>query len=586
MGITTIFLLLGGLGLFLFGMKLMSDGLEQVAGAKMRSILEFFTKNRFVGMLVGILFTAIVQSSSATTVMVVSFVNSGLMSLLQAAGVILGANIGTTVTGQLIAFNLSDIAPLFVIVGVVMLMFSKKVNIRKIGGVVLGFGILFMGLSTMSDAMSGLKDSPHMLELLRSLTNPMLAILVGFAITAVLQSSSATVGIVILMANQGLLAFTICPFLILGCNMGSCVSALIASLGGKKDAKRAAWIHFLFNIMGSFVIFIVLMLALTPITDTILRISGGNVGRAVANAHTLIKVLEVVMLFPFMNWIVKLTYVVVPGTDPSPEDQYELKYIGEGTMLTPTTATIDAIHEIEHMAMVAKENLELGMDALCTLDQEKIEQVYEQEAYVNFLNRKITKYLVRINELELPLADAAMTGGLFHVVNDIERIGDHAENLADSAKSRINNDINFSEKAVKQLKDMTVMVSTSLEYAIELFTQKSQEHMQEIIALEDAIDMREKKLQQSHIKRLTKGRCTPEAGMIFSDTVSGLERVADHATNIAFAIYEPSGNELTDDDDDDVEDTPLEQSIREKKLKAKGNKDGREKDSKEKKAKK
>ena len=229
MDMVTFFSLLGGLGLFLLGMKDMSEGLEKAAGARMRGILEFFTKNRFIGMMVGILFTAVVQSSSATTVMVVSFVNSGLMTLLQATGVILGANIGTTVTGQLIAFNLSDIAPLFVIIGVVMVMFCKKVKVKNVGEVILGFGILFLGLSIMGDAMTTIKESPQIVELLKSLRNPFAAMMVGFVITAILQSSSATVGIVILMASQGLLAFTICPFLVLGCNMGSCVSALIAS---------------------------------------------------------------------------------------------------------------------------------------------------------------------------------------------------------------------------------------------------------------------------------------------------------------------------------------------------------------------
>ena len=271
MDMVTFFSLLGGLGLFLLGMKDMSEGLEKAAGARMRGILEFFTKNRFIGMMVGILFTAVVQSSSATTVMVVSFVNSGLMTLLQATGVILGANIGTTVTGQLIAFNLSDIAPLFVIIGVVMVMFCKKVKVKNAGEVILGFGILFLGLSIMGDAMTTIKESPQIVELLKSLRNPFAAMMVGFVITAILQSSSATVGIVILMASQGLLAFTICPFLVLGCNMGSCVSALIASLGGNKDAKRAAMIHFLFNVVGSAVSFVILLFALTQITDGIMH---------------------------------------------------------------------------------------------------------------------------------------------------------------------------------------------------------------------------------------------------------------------------------------------------------------------------
>lgn len=550
MSITTIFSLFGGLGMFLYGMKLMSEGLEKAAGAKMRSILEFFTKNRFIGMVVGIIFTAIIQSSNATTVMVVGFVNSGLMNLMQASGVILGANIGTTVTGQLIAFNLSDIAPLIVIIGVIMVMFFKKENVKKIGEVILGFGILFVGLSTMGDSMTVVKDSPTVLNFLSSLSNPFAAILVGFAITAVLQSSSATVGIILLMVSQGLLELQICPFMILGCNIGACVSAMVAGLSGKKDAKRAALIHFLFNVIGSTIMFIILMIALDPIIDGLLYISGGNLGRSVANVHTLMKVFEVIIMFPFMGWIVKLTYKIVPGKDASPEDEFELVYIGNKSIISPTTAVLDGIHEIERMGKVAIYNLKIGMEALCTLNEEKVEEVYKNEVYIDFLNRKITDYLVRVNKSDLPLADAELMGGLFHVVNDIERIGDHAENFADSAKDRIEHGVEFSDKAKKQLNEMTGEVIQILEYALDMFMNKNRQHMQEILDLEDDIDAKEKKLQQSHVKRLTKNKCTPEAGMLFSDTISGLERVADHATNIAFAIMEPA---KTDDDEDDDE---------------------------------
>lgn len=550
MDIVTFFSLLGGLGLFLFGMKEMSDGLEKAAGARMRGILEFFTKNRFVGMLVGLIFTAIIQSSNATTVMVVSFVNSGLMNLMQATGVILGANIGTTITGQLIAFNLSDVAPLFVIIGVIMMMFCKDVKIKRFGEVVLGFGILFMGLSTMGSALTSVKDSPQIVDFLKSLENPVAAMLVGFAITAVLQSSSATVGIVILMASQGLLEFMICPFLILGCNIGACVSALVASLGGNKDAKRAALIHFLFNAIGSAIAFVILMVALEPVTGGILRLSGGNPARAVANAHTLIKIFEVVLLFPFMGGIVKATYKLVPGKDMDQEDEYRLLYIGGKSIISPTTAVHDGIKEIEHMGNMALTNLQKGMKALCELDEESLNEVYKREKYINFLNRRITDYLVKANETELPIADASLIAGLFHVVNDIERVGDHAENLADSAKRRITEGIEFSDKAKKQLSDLMDKVVVILKYSLDMFTHGNPRHMKEILRLEDEIDAIEKKLQRSHVKRLTKNKCTPEAGMIFSDTISGLERVADHATNIAFAIMEPDTG--IDDDDDEI----------------------------------
>ncbi|MCI8723290.1 MAG: Na/Pi cotransporter family protein [Ruminococcus sp.] len=549
MSVTNIISLFGGLGMFLFGMKLMSDGLEQVAGARMRSILEFFTQNRFIGMIVGLVFTGIIQSSNATTVMVVSFVNSGLMQLHQATGPILGANIGTTVTGQLIAFNLAEIAPLFVIIGAVMYMFFENQNVKKIGIVLLGFGILFMGLSTMGEKMTGLQDSPQIVHLLQSMQNPLVAILLGFVVTAVLQSASASVGIIILMAAQGLLAFEICFFLILGCNMGCCISALLVSLNGNKDAKRAAWIHLLFNIIGSLIVFVMLMVALGPICSLFMRISGNDVGRAVANANTLIKVFEVGLLFPFMGWIVKFTYVLIPGEDAVQEEAHRPKYINKS--ISAATAVIDAIHEMQYMGELAKENLQKSMEALCSPDQEKIEAVYEQEKYIDYLNQEITAYLVQINGLDIPMADGKMVGGLFHVVNDIERIGDHAENFADFAKRRAEKQIPFSDKALKQMQEMTEMVLRQLDYALNMFSSQSLEHMREILRLEDAVDEKEKRLRKAHVKRLTKGKCTPEAGVLYSDVISGLERVGDHATNIAFALRPENQDELEELEEED-----------------------------------
>ena len=549
MSVTNIISLFGGLGMFLFGMKLMSDGLEQVAGARMRSILEFFTQNRFIGMIVGLVFTGIIQSSNATTVMVVSFVNSGLMQLHQATGPILGANIGTTVTGQLIAFNLAEIAPLFVIIGAVMYMFFENQNVKKIGIVLLGFGILFMGLSTMGEKMTGLQDSPQIVQLLQSMQNPLVAILLGFVVTAVLQSASASVGIIILMAAQGLLAFEICFFLILGCNMGCCISALLVSLNGNKDAKRAAWIHLLFNIIGSLIVFVMLMVALEPICSLFMRISGNDVGRAVANANTLIKVFEVALLFPFMGWIVKFTHVLIPGEDAVQEEAHRPKYINKS--ISAATAVIDAIHEMQYMGELAKENLQKSMEALCSPDQEKIEAVYEQEKYIDYLNQEITAYLVQINGLDIPMADGKMVGGLFHVVNDIERIGDHAENFADFAKRRAEKQIPFSDKALKQMQEMTEMVLRQLDYALNMFSSQSLEHMREILRLEDAVDEKEKRLRKAHVKRLTKGKCTPEAGVLYSDVISGLERVGDHATNIAFALRPENQDELEELEEED-----------------------------------
>ncbi len=539
MNVEIILAMAGGLGLFLFGMTVMSESIEKVAGAKLRSILEVFTTNRFTGLIVGIIFTGIIQSSSACTVMVVSFVNSGLMSLYQAAGVIYGANIGTTITSQLVSFNLSEAAPVFLLAGVLTMMIGKgKQNAEKIGEVIVGFGILFMGLSSMSGAMAGMKDSPAVMNLLKSLDSPLLAVLMGTVLTAVIQSSSVTVSIVLLMANEGLLGLPISLFIILGCNIGACASAVLASLTGKKDAKRAAMIHFLFNVIGTVLLYIILMIGMNQVVDGIMSISGNNAGRFVANAHTIIKVFQVIVLFPFSNLIVKLTYVLVPGDDKKVgyRDSFQLKYIGEKVVFNPATATVEVMKEIERMASLAAENLNRAMNALITLDNEDIEEVYEVEKNINFLNHAITNYLVKINQATLPIEDLKSIGALFHVVNDIERIGDHAENVADSAKQRIGTGVGFSKEAQRGLGEMMDMVNTLIQFAVEMFSKGTEEHLEDIMHLEDAVDEKERELQKEHVGRLTRNECSPEAGMLFSDIVSGLERVADHATNIAFSI--------------------------------------------------
>lgn len=537
MSLEIILSMAGGLGLFLFGMKLMSDSIEKVAGAKLRQILEQLTTNRFMGILVGTIFTAIVQSSSACTVMVVSFVNSGLMNLYQAAGVIFGANIGTTITSLLVSFKLEKIAPAVLLIGVIMIMFTKKQKVIKLGETIIGFGILFMGLSTMSGAMSGMKDSPAVLEMFASLQVPIMAVLLGFVVTAIIQSSSVTVSILVLLANQELLGLDMCLFTILGCNMGSCVSALLASLVGKKDAKRAATIHFAFNVIGTTIVFIIFSLGIDPILTILGQAANHDAGRIVAFAHICVKVFQVITLTPFMNGIVKLTYLIIPGDDHKVgyRDSYQLKYIGEKVVLNPATAMIEVIKELDRMASLASENLNRAMNALITLDEEEIGEVGEVEKNIDFLSHAISDYLVKINQTTLPIEDMRIIGGLFHVVNDIERIGDHAENIAQSARRRIETGVSFSKDAQAELGNMLDMVNTILRFSLEMFVKSSEEHVEDIRNLEEAIDEKEKELQKKHLDRLTNNECTPEAGVIFSDIVSGLERIADHATNIAFA---------------------------------------------------
>lgn len=529
--------LAGGLGLFLYGMRIMSDSIEKVAGAKLRQILERLTTNPFMGILVGVFFTAIIQSSSACTVMVVSFVNSGLMNLTQAAGVIFGANIGTTVTALLVSFKLERAAPLILLAGVLIVMFCKNQKVSRWGEVIIGFGVLFMGLSTMSSAMSGMKDSPAVLQVFASLKSPLLAVLLGTVLTAIIQSSSVTVSIMVLLANQGLMDMNICMFIILGCNIGACTSALLASLSGKKDAKRAAAIHLIFNVIGTIIVYLLFLVGVEQFVGVLMKAAKNDLGRVVAYAHISIKIFQVIIMMPFIRGIVKLTYLCVPGSDQKVgyRDSYQLKYIGEKVVLNPATAVVEVVKELDRMASLADENLNRAMNALITLDTDEIEEVGEVEKNIDFLSHAITNYLVKINQTTLPIEDLKNLGALFHVVNDIERIGDHAENIAEAAQRRIEKGVSFTKTAQTELGEMMDMVNTILRFSFEMFVNNASEHREDICHLEEAIDEKEKELQQKHIERLSNNECTPEAGALFSEIVSGLERVADHATNIAFA---------------------------------------------------
>lgn len=533
MNSSMIISMLGGLGLFLYGMKLMGEGIEKVAGSKMKTILEWCTKNRFIGVIVGAIFTAVIQSSSAATVMVVSFVNSGLMNLIQAVGVIMGANIGTTVTAQIVAFNLDSIAPLFVIAGVIMMMFCKNETVKKAGEVVFGFGALFLGMGMMKDSMAGIKDSAQVMNVISSLKNPLVAILVGLVITTILQSSSASVGILVTMAGSGLIELQMCFYVILGCNIGACTSAVLVGLTGKKNAKRAALIHLLFNIIGSLVMLIILIPFGGHVENWIMSISD-NLGRAVANTHTIFKVFQVIVLFPFANLIVKLTEIIIPGEDEKNE-KYELKYISLDSAVSPAIAVLEVTNEIKRMGEIANYNLERSMEALMKGDKDIIEEVFEREHEVDYLSRKITDFLVKINQM-FPISETRNIAGYYHVVNDIERIGDHAENIAEFAQTKLNEEIVFSEKGCEELQHMFDVMDKEVKLALEAFTERNEEHLKEIISLENEVDELEKQLQKNHVRRMAKNECSPKAA-IFSDLISNFERVSDHATNIAFATF-------------------------------------------------
>ena len=529
--------LLGGLGLFLFGMNFMSQGLQKAAGARLRSILEAMTKNKIVAVLFGALFTAIIQSSGATTVMVVSFVNAEIMTLAQSVGIIFGANIGTTITSQLVAFNLTGVAPFILFVGAVFIMFGKKPMVKKIGEVILGFGALFMGISMMKDAMTDLRDYQAVLDVLGSMDNPVVGILFGTAITVIVQSSSVTVSILLLMASQGLIDLSVCFYVILGCNIGSCTPAVLASLDAKKEAKRAAMIHVMFNVLGMVVIGILLAFGMEYFENFILHISGSDVGRCVANADTFFKIFQTLIFLPLSAQFVLLTRRLIPGEDQQ-QKEYQFQYIGKQTIFSPSTAVVETTQEIERMGGLARENMTLAMEAFFDGDQEKISRVYETEKQIDFLSKEITDYLVKINQLQLPVVDAKRIGGLFHVVSDIERIGDHAENIADAAVKSAEESLEFTKKGQKEIKEMHHKTMSIFEKSMEMFTTMDKKNLSYIMELENTIDVMERELQQNHVKRMAKGKCSPMTGILFTDLVTSLERVADHATNIAFSILE------------------------------------------------
>ena len=533
--------LLGGLGLFLFGMKTMSDAIEKTAGAKLRPILEKFTSNKFLGLIVGAVFTALVQSSSACTSMVVSFVDSGLMNLYQAVGVIMGANIGTTITSQLVSFNLEQYAPIFLAIGVIMYMFIKKEKVNRFGEIIIGFGVLFLGISLMGAAVEPLKESVEVQHMFASLSNPFIALLIGWLVTGIIQSSSVTVSIIVVLASKGMFNenLIICLFIILGCNMGACMTALLTSLSGKKDAKRAAMIHFLFNLVGSTIMFLLLTFFGDFIQNLLYNtVSKGHAGNYIANSHTLFKVFQVAVILPFSSLLVKATYLIVPGEDKGKVgygDSFKLQFIGNTKIFNPATAVVSAQNEIERMGSLASDNLNRAMNALITMDEETIKDVWEVEKNIDFLSHEITDYLVRLTQTTMPIEDLKSIGGLFHVVNDIERIGDHATNIVEAAQTKKERGITFSKAAMKELTGMVDAVNQNIQLSLDMFMTRNDDHLKQIEEIEDRVDQMERDIQDSHIVRMTKGECSPEAGIIFNDIITGLERVCDHATNIAFS---------------------------------------------------
>ena len=514
--------LIGGLGLFLYGMKLMGDGLENAAGEGLKSILEKLTSNKYIGVLVGALGTAIIQSSSATTVMVVSFVNAGLMNLFQATGVIMGANIGTTITAQMVSFDLDAIAPLFIGAGAIIMLIAKKKRVRDIASIALGFGILFMGMGVMSDAMKPIAEASWFKEFVMVVAdNSILGLIAGLGMTAVVQSSSATTGILVALATTGAIDMRLAFPVILGCNIGTCVTAILASLGANRTAKKAALIHLLFNSIGAliFLPFINPFIRLVESTDPT------SVARQVANAHTI--------LLPLSAYLVKIVNKILPG-DTEIEKEGAI-YLDKNLLETPIVANGQVLKETIRMATKAKENLELAMKAFTENSTESAEKVYKNEKIINALEKDITDYLVALSQLDLPEEDIKLFSSTYHVINDIERIGDHAENIADLAVEKMNKNIHLGDKAKEELSLIFDKTVKAIEVAISSYNSKNPTAPMEIEQIENEIDKLEKKFRENNIKRLNEKSCSAASSVIFLDLISNLERIGDHANNIGNA---------------------------------------------------
>ena len=518
--------LIGGLGMFLYGMKIMGDGLENVAGERLKSILEKLTSNRYIGVLVGALVTAIIQSSSATTVMVVSFVNAGLLNLAQAAGVIMGANIGTTITAQMVSLDIDAIAPLFIGAGAIGLLVAKKKRNRDIASIAVGFGILFMGMDLMGSSMDPIKEAPWFTNFVLAVSsNSLLGVLAGLAMTAIVQSSSATTGILIALATTGAIDMRLAFPVILGCNMGTCITALISSISANKTGKKAALIHFLFNSLGAIMFFPFI----APFIELIESLSPGDVTRQVANAHTIFNITVTIILVPFTGLLIKLVEKILPGNDEIEKEG--AIYLDKRLLETPIVANGQVLKETLRMAEKAKENVKLAMKALMDDNIELCEKVYSNEKIINILEREITDYLVELSQLDLPEEDIKLFSSTYHVINDIERIGDHAENIADLAVEKINNNIHLGEKAESEIKLMYDKTIEVIEAAIESYGNKNISSIG-VEKLESEIDKLEKKLREHNINRLKERTCSADSSVIFLDLISNLERVGDHANNI------------------------------------------------------
>ena len=535
MGITDVLALLGGLALFLYGMQMMSTGLEAAAGNRMKSILEKLTSNRIKGVLVGAAITAVIQSSSATTVMVVGFVNSGLMTLKQAVWVIMGANIGTTITGQLIALDIGAIAPLFAIAGVGAIMFIKSEKVHHISSIFAGLGILFMGMDMMGAAMSPLKESEAFISLMTKLDNPLLGILVGALFTAVIQSSSASVGILQALASTGMIPLSSAVFVLFGQNIGTCITAVLASIGMKVNAKRTTVIHLLFNIIGT-VLFTVICLV-TPYVTWIEAMTPGDPVAQIANAHTVFNIVTTLLLLPFGTHMANIAVRILPDSKKADDEDLRLKYIrpfeSSYAIGHSAVAVSQVRDEVNRMRDMVAKNISDSFDSLVQYDEKLRKKVSEREEYIDFLNKGISEYIVSLMASEMNMSDSRKINGYYAIISNLERIGDHAVNLAEYGDDMRKWEIDFSDTVKEELNEMKAQCIAALDNLKEVTSENVERILSQAVIIEQKTDDMRDKYFKKQMQRLKKGKCKPQSGIVFSEILTDFERMGDHALNIA-----------------------------------------------------
>ena len=535
--ITIVLGLLGGLALFLHGMQMMSSGLEAAAGNRMKSILEKLTANRFMGVLVGAVITAVIQSSSATTVMVVGFVNSGMMTLSQAVWIIMGANIGTTITGQLIALDVGAMAPLFAFVGIAMMVFVKNPKAHHYGNIVGGLGILFLGMNMMSSSMAPLREIPAFVNMLTAFSNPLVGILVGALFTAIIQSSSASVGILQALATSGLIGLDSAVYVLFGQNIGTCITAVLASVGTSRNAKRATLIHLMFNVFGT-VLFTVLSVT-TPLTLLVQGLTPGSPAAQIANMHTIFNIVTTLLLLPAGALLVRLAMRILPERREDLEEGMHLQF------LTPLSAVnqdrsigLSAIYitqlqqELARMLAMARENVSDGFQAVLDRDLKLMEKAEATEDYIDYLNKEISQFISRIITHETNAQDSAAVSAYFKMTGNIERIGDHAINICGYTRMLHEKDIHFSDDARAEIVEMRDVCLEALD-SLAAKDVDPVELLTGVAALEQQMDDMTLDFRQKQLDRMKAGACSDEGCILFSEMLTDFERIGDHALNIA-----------------------------------------------------